>query len=104
MAMTASPAFVEKLAVYAQKHDITFPSQYVGLGGAPVFKNVLQTVCSVLPTNKTAVVYGSTEAEPISVIFANEKMELESSVQEGMCVGKPVFEGSVKVIQIMEGT
>lgn len=102
-ALTGSPAFAEKIALHAQKNKTTLPVKYVGVGGAPVFRGTLRTLCSVTPDKKVAVIYGSTEAEPISMIFAAEKMKLELSNPDGLCVGKPVFEGSVKVIQAVEG-
>ena len=102
--MTGSPAFVERLAVHALKENITIPVRYTAVGGAPVFRGTLRTVSSATPDRKTVVIYGSTEAEPISMIFASEKMELEASSPDGHCVGRPVFKGSVKVIQIIPGT
>ena len=99
-----SPAFAEKLAVHAQKNKTTIPLQYIAMGGAPVYKKTLRTVSSVTPNKKTVVVYGSTEAEPICAIYSEEKMELERGDQEGLCVGKPVFSDTVKVIQVLDGT
>ena len=101
--LLGSPAFVEKVASYAVKHNLTLPVKYTGLGGAPVFRGVLRTVLSVTPEKKCAVLYGSTEAEPISAIYATEKLEVESSQPDGLCVGRPVFKGSVKVIKILKG-
>ena len=95
---------MEKVASYALKHNITLPTKYTGMGGAPVFRGALRTISSVTPDKKTAVVYGSTEAEPISAIYAQEKMKLEASQPDGLCVGRPVFKGSVKVIKILKGT
>lgn len=85
-AITGSPAFVERLALHALKQNITFPVRYTGVGGAPVFRGTLRTVSSATPNRKTVVIYGSTEAEPISMIFAAEKMELEASRPDGLCV------------------
>lgn len=101
-ALTGSPAFVEKLATHAAKTNTSLPVKYVALGGAPVFRGVLRTIVGVTPERKVMVLYGSTEAEPISMISAVEKMKLESSFPDGLCVGKPVFKGSVKVIKIQE--
>ena len=98
-----SPAFLQKLALQAERTKTMLPVLYSGVGGAPVYKKLLRTVCGVTPGKKTFVVYGSTEAEPISAIFAHEKMALESGDHEGHCVGKPVFSGSVKVIQVLDG-
>ena len=102
-ALMGSPAFVEKVAVYALKNNTILPLKYTGVGGAPVYRRTLRTISSVTPDRKTLVIYGSTEAEPISMIFAEEKMELESFQPDGLCVGKPVFKGSVKVVHIHKG-
>lgn len=69
-----------------------------------MFRGALRTIMSVTPEKRCAVLYGSTEAEPISVIYATEKLELEASQPDGLCVGKPVFKGSVKIIRILKGT
>lgn len=109
-AMIGSPAFLEKMAQYALRHNVDLPLKYTGMGGAPVFRATLRTVSSVTPGKKAAVLYGSTEAEPISLIFAQEKMALEAAASSqpggrngGLCVGRPVFKGTVKVIKILEG-
>ena len=101
--VTGSPAFVEKLALHALKHNTTLPVRYTAVGGAPVFRGALRTISSATPDRNTVVVYGSTEVEPISCIYAAEKMDLEASLPDGHCVGKPVFKGSAKVIKILSG-
>ena len=98
-----SPAFIEKLATYALKNNTTLPVKFAGVGGAPVFRGTFRTIAAATPNKKAFVVYGSTEAEPVSEIFAAEKMELESCQPDGHCVGKPVFKGSVKIIKILNG-
>ena len=82
---------------------MTLPVAYTGVGGAPVYRGMLRTISSATPERKTVVIYGSTEVEPVSMIFAGEKMELEASQPDGLCVGKPVFKGSVKIIKILSG-
>ena len=98
-----SPAFVEKVAAYAVKNNITLPIKYTGVGGAPVFRGTLRTISSMTPDKKTGVLYGSTEVEPISAILAEEKVQLEASKPDGLCVGRPVFKGSAKIIKILKG-
>ncbi|XP_064406005.1 olefin beta-lactone synthetase-like [Halichondria panicea] len=102
-AITGSPAFVEKIANYAIKQNISLPVQYTAVGGAPIYKGVFRKIASVTPGRKAAVIYGSTEAEPVSVVFAQEKMALEGEDSVGHCVGQPVFKGSVKIIKILDG-
>ena len=98
-----SPAFTEKLALYVQRNNLTLPVEYVVAGGAPVYKSTLRTLAGVTSNQSTYVLYGSTEAEPISTITAEEKMKLEVGGHVGHCVGKPIFEGTVKIIKIVEG-
>lgn len=100
-----SPAFAEKVAQYCVENGRQIPSEYILVGGAPVYPQTLQVLCRAASSpEKVVVVYGSTEAEPVSFIRAADKLKAEegdSSV--GMCVGRPVFEGSVKVVQVGEG-
>ena len=58
---------------------------------------------SVTPNKDTIVLYGSTEVEPISFIRATEKLQLEETKPDGMCVGEPVVDNSVKVISLLDG-
>ena len=58
---------------------------------------------AVTPGRKMCVLYGCTEVEPISFIFAAEKMVLEASCLRGHCVGRPVFDGTARVIRIIGG-
>ena len=47
-------------------------------------------IASTVKDKKLAIIYRSTKAEPISIIPAKEKMALEESRPDGLCVGKPV--------------
>ena len=63
----------------------------------------VRMIASTVKEKKLAIIYGSTEAEPISIIPAKEKMALEESRPDGLCVGKPVMEGTVKIISASDG-
>lgn len=76
--------------------------QYTAVGGAPIYKGLFRKIASVTPERKSIVMYGSTEAEPISLILGREKVALETEDAVGHCVGQPVFKGSVKVIKILD--
>ena len=99
-----SPAFAEKVARYCVENGRRIPSDYILVGGAPVYPRVLQVLCHAASSpEKVVVVYGSTEAEPVSFIRASDKFKAEEGdCSVGMCVGRPVFEGSVKVIRVGE--
>ncbi|CAI8051226.1 Olefin beta-lactone synthetase [Geodia barretti] len=71
------------------------------MGGAPVYRGMFRTIASVTPEKKAVVLYGSTEVEPVSVIFAEEKLQLEAEKPDGHCIGRPVFEDSARVIGIL---
>lgn len=64
---------------------------------------VLRTVASVVPNRNVIVLYGSTEVEPISAIFGKEKQTLEGTKANGLCVGQPIVNDSVRIIAIQEG-
>ena len=96
-----SPAFVHKMARYAVKHNITLPIKLALMGGAPVFRAMFRTIVSIVPDKKAIVVYGSTEAEPVSLIFAEEKLKLEAEKPDGLCVGRPVYDDSAIVTKIL---
>jgi hypothetical protein len=98
-----SPAFTYKLACHAAKLGISLPVKATSVGGAPVYRGMLRTIASVTPEKKAMLLYGSTEVEPVSVIFADEKLQLEAGKPDGHCVGRPVFEDSARVISILSG-
>ena len=64
---------------------------------------MFKCVASVTPNNLTIVVYGSTEAEPISWIFAEEKLKEDAKKPDGLLVGLPFIEGGLKIIDATEG-
>lgn len=101
-AITGSPAFVDKMVAQAEKAKTLLPVLYTCAGGAPIYRSKVRATSAVTPGKKFCVLYGCTEAEPISFIFAEEKMALEASRPRGHCVGKPVFDGTARVIKILE--
>ena len=68
-----------------------------------MYRSRTRAVSAVTPGRKMCLLYGCTEAEPISFIFAAEKMELEASCPRGHCVGRPVFDGTARVVKIGGG-
>ena len=98
-----SPAFLYRLANYAERHHIMLPVKYTAVGGAPVFHREFRTIASVTPGKMSAVIYGSTEAEPIAMLLAKEKLEVESTCSRGLCVGRPLLQARMKVIKLLNG-
>ena len=100
-----SPFFVKQLAKSVIKNKIELKHvSHVFTGGAPVFPNESEVYLHAFVNSKIEIVYGSTEAEPISAITAqalcNEK---DSSFNEGLNVGKPYWNTNVKIIQLIDG-
>jgi len=99
--ITASPFFLRKLADHVLKHDIKLPSlQYAFTGGAPVFPKEANIFNKALPNTETLVAYGSTEAEPISLISAKEVATQEKfkGLLKGLAVGAPYHKTRTKII------
>ena len=101
--LTGSPYFIHRLAQYASKHHILLPVKYTAIGGAPVYHSVFRTIALATPSKMAAVIYGSTEAEPMAMLLANEKMEVESTSSRGLCVGRPLLNARMVAIKILEG-
>ena len=71
------------------------------IGGAPVPTSLLHDFSPILTHGDTCVVYGSSEAEPISHINGREVLTetaAQSARGNGLCVGVPVDEISLKLI------
>lgn len=94
----ASPAFLERLAEYCQKHHLKLTQfEKIFSGGAPVFPHLIQKLNQIAPQAKMITVYGSTEAEPIAH-FENQP-NLNSTPKMGLCVGQPVAEIQLKILK-----
>ncbi len=69
----ASPAVFERIVEYCENSGVLLPSlKNVSTGGGPVSPRLLDRLQRVAPQARIMVVYGSTEAEPISTISLNE--------------------------------
>ena len=82
-----SPAFYEKLADYLieKNEQVSLASIYTG--GAPVFKPLAKKLKKAFPDTDIEIVYGCTEAEPISSIKLGDFLKTDSSL--GVAVGLP---------------
>jgi acyl-CoA synthetase (AMP-forming)/AMP-acid ligase II len=92
----AAPAFIDKLASYVLKHDLSVPSvRSVIVGGAPVSKKLCVKIIKAFPAAHPIVVYGSTEAEPIAHIAMKDLIGEDGL---GYLVGKPSSHVDFKVL------
>ena len=92
--VAGSPALYRPLIAYCQAQGLRFPGvRAMFLGGAPVPPDLLAKLAPLLPNGDSWVVYGSTEAEPISHMSASEVLSETAAATargDGLCVGKPV--------------
>lgn len=93
--LLGSPAFLLNLSSSIPK-NYSQNIKKVGIGGATVTTKQWQSLHSNLPNAAISVIYGSTEAEPISV--CNTLPTIGDKI--GVLVGKPVAGVEVKIIPI----
>ncbi len=71
-------------------------------GGAPVFPRLLRELRAAMPLGRVIVVYGSTEAEPISHLDWGEASAEDRAAMfagKGLLVGKPVHRIAIRITQ-----
>jgi len=98
-----SPYFLNKIALHCSQNKLSFPADYAVMGGAPVYRKTIRNFKGLCSDEHCFTVYGCTEIEPISYIHSKERCKVESERTDGHCVGRPAFEGSVKIIRILSG-
>lgn len=100
-----SPAFFMPLAEYLLRESISLPSlRNLFIGGAPVFPRTARLLRRAFPDAHISVLYGSTEAEPISVIDAEQfiaQAEMPGAI--GLPVGRPVESIHLRILPIDTG-
>jgi len=88
---SGSPIIFQKLADYCLKTNTTLTHfKKLFIGGAPVFPDIARKLIQAFENTTIEIVYGSTEAEPISAISANVLAQKAISVDKGLWVGNPV--------------
>lgn len=96
-----SPTLWSKIQRHCLANKITLPSiKRVLCAGAPVPASLWDQPSRWLPTGNLQSPYGATESLPVSSVSANE---VDLSSVEGACVGRPLAEIEVKIINIVDG-
>lgn len=86
--ITASPSFFNHLSQYAQHSNLNFAEvEKIFTGGGPVFPDQAKLYESVFPQAIIKIVYGSTEAEPISSITSTQLQDYTEELSNGLAVG-----------------
>jgi len=102
--MVASPFFVKRLAKYMLANGLRLDKlKKVFTGGAPVFPSEAKIYDEAFPNARVEVVYGSTEAEPISSINVKLLGQAQADLsQKGLNVGVPYRKAEIKIIDIQD--
>jgi olefin beta-lactone synthetase len=98
---SGSPAFYEALARHCLATGDRIPLRELFTGGAPVTPP-LAALLQEATAGRVHVVYGSTEAEPVSGISTAELLRLDGT-GEGLCVGRPVPEIRARIVRAHDG-
>ena len=86
--ITASPSFLRILAKAQLRRARECNIKELYTGGAPVFKNDAQLFNKAFPLSKSTIIYGSTEAEPISTVDSEVLSLREMDEDGGLYVGE----------------
>lgn len=102
-----SPSYLLPIARWCVERGVTLDTiRGVVAGGAPVPPALLELLRRCCPAARVEVLYGSTEAEPVSGIEADEVLgetAAETARGRGNCVGAPVPEVQVKLVRPRAG-
>lgn len=104
---TASPPFFDRLAAEVARRPAERPRlRRILTGGAPVSDAQLRTWRRIFPDTEILVVYGSTEAEPVAHLAAEERLAAENPDRpraSGFCAGRPSERVRAKTVRIHPG-
>jgi len=101
--ITASPYFLQSLSDYALSVGQPYSEvQKTFTGGAPVFPSEASLYVRAFPKADCKIVYGSTEAEPISSILASELVKSKAELKKGLAVGAPFEDIEIRLIDIVD--
>lgn len=101
-----SPTLWKKLSDWANAQGRSFPSlERVLIAGAPVTDEVLAAVKEVVPNGSVFVPYGATEALPVSVTSAADRLaatqrEESNDGQQGLPIGRPIAGVAIQVMPV----
>ena len=102
-----SPALWIKIARYCERKSITLPTiRRILMAGAPVPPALMAKMRAIIPNGEIHTPYGATEALPVSSISATEVLEqtaVRTQKGEGTCVGRPLPNVLVRILEPTEG-
>ena len=96
----ASPPFFDAVVAHCRRQRVAPPRlRRLVTGGAPVRDDQLRAWREGWPGAEIVVAFGSSEAEPVASITAEERLAV-AGTREGFCVGRPVSAVRVRVVPI----
>ncbi|ADR21621.1 peptide synthase [Marivirga tractuosa] len=99
--IASSPYFVLNLAKYALENDHPIKNiKRIFTGGAAVFPEEAQSYVDGFPNSTSKILYGSTEAEPISSVNAKELAHRNLTKDKGLFVGPIDASATVLIMPI----
>lgn len=100
----SSPYFLLELSNYVVHYKKELPSiTHLFTGGAPVYPDDCKKFLKAFPTTTNAVIYGSTESEPISEVSFPELANFSKAIEmNGIYVGSPYYKIELRIINISE--
>jgi len=97
---SGAPAFMSALAEYINRQALHLPGvQQLAIGGAPVADAVCQNLVSAFPSARAYVVYGSTEAEPMTRVTLQEVLS-DGDPSGGYLVGRTSDTTVIKIVRL----
>ncbi len=100
--LSGAPAFMSALAEYINGQALHLPDvQQLAIGGAPVADALCRKLVSAFPTARSYVVYGSTEAEPMTRVTLQEVLS-DGDPGGGYLVGRAPDTTIIKIVRLPE--
>lgn len=99
--LTGPPPFIQALADHSLSNGAPVEGlRQIGIGGGPVRRALLEATAEAFPSAVTAVIYGSTEAEPVASVYAPELRALPAEETRGYPAGFDDPAARVKLIRV----
>ncbi len=103
---TLSPAMLGRLSRYCIDQGIQLSGIHrLITGGAPIGEQMVREWKQVAPQSEMAILYGSTEVEPIADIRGQEMLDILANTDsgQGVCVGQVVDSLSHRLVRLTRG-
>ena len=102
--ISGAPAYIQKLVDYSIVHNKSNASiETLVVGGATVSVELAKDILAAFPNAYARIVYGSTEAEPISSIEIKQYLK-SSQTTRGYLVGKPAEQVEILIANVSAQT